>query len=187
MYCTRIFVVLLLLSPLGCGDAPRDQIQDASVITFDAQSIMRDASVRDARPFDSGPGRYDAGRPFDSGRPVDAGPICEGDYILCSLQVGSGCALTLGCDDDSECRGFATSCSYHRFSFSCNSQEGCYWNSFDERCSGVARSCRRFSSSFSCRRQDGCRWEERCSGEARQCRTLSEDLCTVQSRCRLSR
>jgi hypothetical protein len=110
---------------------------------------------------------------------------CTGSPLPCSLQTGTSCLLTLGCSDDSDCGGVASSCYLKLDSFSCSQQDGCYWSSSSQDCSGSARSCSGMFSRFSCENQDGCYYTERCSGSPLSCESLSLELCANQPGCRI--
>lgn len=108
---------------------------------------------------------------------------CSGAPLPCSLQTGASCTLTLGCTDDSECNGVASSCYTQFDSFSCNQQDGCYWSSASQDCSGSAHSCRTIFSQYSCESQEGCYYSARCGGTPRSCESLTLELCALQPGC----
>jgi len=110
-------------------------------------------------------------------------PFCDGVATPCSLLGGLQCGSSLGCHDDSRCGGVAESCYSQFDSYSCSSQDGCYWSSLSKNCSGSARSCSGYASSFSCESQDGCYFTARCAGTARSCRDVPVALCGTQPGC----
>ncbi len=110
-------------------------------------------------------------------------PYCSGSATPCSLLGESECTLALGCTDDSECSGVASSCYSQFSSYSCTSQEGCYWSTYTDSCSGSASSCYSQFSELSCALQEGCYWSSDCTGTATPCDTLLPALCEGQPGC----
>jgi hypothetical protein len=110
-------------------------------------------------------------------------PYCGGTAMPCSLLSGTECLLALGCGDNSTCSGVATSCYSLTTSFSCTSQDGCFWSSSSEDCSGSASSCSLQSSEYFCTSQEGCSWQSACNGSATPCADLPLSLCTEQPGC----
>ncbi len=110
-------------------------------------------------------------------------PYCGGTAMPCSLLSGTECLLALGCSDDSDCSGVATSCYSMTTSFACTSQDGCFWSSSSESCSGSASSCILQPSEYFCTSQEGCSWQGGCSGTATACADLPVSLCAEQPGC----
>lgn len=110
-------------------------------------------------------------------------PYCDGFATPCGLLGDVRCGSSLGCHDDSQCGGVAQSCYSQFDSYSCSSQDGCYWSTLSKSCSGSARSCSSYSSSFSCESQDGCYFTARCAGTARSCQEIPVALCGTQPGC----
>lgn len=110
---------------------------------------------------------------------------CTGVATPCSLLSSTQCSSALGCISDGDCNGVATSCYSLFDSFSCESQQGCYWSFTTDDCSGVSSSCFSQFSSFSCASQQGCYWSDGCSGAASSCSSLGAASCTLQPGCRL--
>ena len=128
-----------------------------------------------------------------SGRGVydcDAGsctrvPECRGSATPCGLLSTTQCGLSLGCRLDGDCSGLSTSCFSYFSSFSCGSQDGCFWSFSSDYCSGSSRSCSSYSFSSSCTSQDGCRWDQQCDGTPLSCSSLSPATCETQPGCYL--
>lgn len=114
-------------------------------------------------------------------------PYCTGFALPCSSLSGFECGSALGCRSDGDCSGVSRSCFSYSSSFSCNSQDGCFWSSFDDDCSGSSRSCFSMSSEFSCTGQDGCSWSDRCTGTpfVTDCEEESVALCDFTPGCRV--
>jgi hypothetical protein len=110
-------------------------------------------------------------------------PYCGGFATPCGLLTDSTCTSGLGCRDDSECSGSATGCYSQFDSFSCSSQDGCYWSSLSKSCSGSAHSCFSYSIRSSCEFQEGCYWTARCTGTPRDCNDVPVSLCSSQPGC----
>lgn len=178
-WCSACVVVACQLA-LGCaphrtrdGDAGVHG-PEGGVLTFDAAMLVR----VDAAPP---PGR-------DAGRDAhvvgsDAGHRCAGSAYSCSLVGATNCMLQLGCTSSGNCSGISTSCYSLFDSFSCGSQQGCYWSSSSRNCSGSAWPCDLESGSASCASQRGCYWERTCTGSAQPCSLLGEFECTGQLGC----
>lgn len=110
-------------------------------------------------------------------------PYCGGFATPCSLLSGVQCASALGCHDDSDCSGVASSC-YSQFDvYSCTSQDGCFWSSSSKNCSGSAHFCSSYSFGSSCESQKGCNWREACGGTPLACETTPVSTCTLQPGC----
>ncbi|MGE3635033.1 MAG: hypothetical protein AB7P00_34345 [Sandaracinaceae bacterium] len=192
--CTWASLALVLLSacdggpPLDDPDAGGVAGPSGSRLFFDAAMLTTRPDAGDLPP-DAGTGR-DAGPFRDAGPPphFDAGPRdreCAGIATSCSSLGSSTCLLQLGCRRDGDCTGSAYFCSSYHSSFSCSSQDGCYWLSGSDRCSGFASSCSSYTFSSGCNLQDGCRWTDRCAGVALSCATISVENCLSQSGCYL--
>jgi hypothetical protein len=110
-------------------------------------------------------------------------PYCGGLATPCSLLSDTSCASALGCRDDSQCGGVSESCYSQFSSFSCNSQDGCFWSSSSDDCSGSAHSCSSYSFDFGCQSQAGCYWTPRCSGTPEACEDTPVSLCAQQPGC----
>lgn len=115
--------------------------------------------------------------------PVRNLPTCTGSALSCGSRSLLGCTQGDGCRRVGDCEGFARSCYSQYSSYSCRSQDGCYWSTYSDNCSGSARSCSLYSGSTSCRGQDGCRWEEDCVGSATDCDNLGAASCGLQPGC----
>lgn len=112
------------------------------------------------------------------------GGSCLGSATPCSLLSLGDCSLALGCFPDGECSGVSSGCYGRIGSYSCASQDGCYWSTSSETCSGVSRSCFGFTNSVSCGGQDGCYWVRTCEGLAWSCSALSSAVdCELQPGC----
>jgi hypothetical protein len=100
----------------------------------------------------TGPG---SGRPYCTGFPTSCFGLSD---LECTSQPG--CRSSGG-----DCTGSARSCYSQFSSYSCNSQDGCYWSYSTQSCSGSATSCSYQSNSYSCEAQEGCTWSTPiCSG-----------------------
>ena len=119
------------------------------------------------------------------GGPGSGIPKCSGSATFCSLLSHSTCYTSLGCTDDSKCTGSSTSCYTYYSSYSCTSQEGCYWSSISKSCSGVSTSCYTMSTSVSCEYQEGCSWSDSCTGVPFACDTMTRGTCESQPGCYL--
>ena len=91
-------------------------------------------------------------------------PKCTGTPTPCSLLGQFECSGSLGCTWSGDCTGVSSSCYSQYDSYSCTSQEGCYWSSSSSSCSGSSWSCNLFSSQFTCTDQEGCSWRGDCTG-----------------------
>ena len=112
-----------------------------------------------------------------------SGLACKGSATPCSLLGPSQCATSLGCYEDGECAGSATSC-YSLFTMtSCMSQQGCYWSSTNDSCSGSAWSCTMFSGQYSCTDQQWCHWSDGCAGVPLPCEYFGPAECMAQPGC----
>lgn len=121
--------------------------------------------------------------PTASGGGASTG-TCGGYVTACSLLGSSSCLLTDGCSREEECEGTPSSCYNQFYSFSCYSQDGCVWSSYNDSCSGFARSCSSMSGSSSCVGQSGCRWSDDCTGVAKSCSSYVSALtCEGQPGC----
>ncbi len=108
---------------------------------------------------------------------------CRGVAASCSSRTSGTCASVRGCSTEGECDGLSSSCYSQYSSYSCTSQQGCYWSSLNKSCSGSARSCRLFSGSSSCVSQNGCSWRYTCEGVSTACVLLGEFDCEQQPGC----
>jgi hypothetical protein len=109
---------------------------------------------------------------------------CRGLARPCALLSDVNCSLALGCSTSGTCGGFASSCYSRYSSYSCDSQDGCYWSSSSSQCSGSARSCRTYATSTSCVFQNGCSWTSTCEGVPWSCSSLPTELdCNLQPGC----
>lgn len=107
---------------------------------------------------------------------------CAGTIPSCSTLSGSECLSVLGCSDDSECSGVASSCYSQFGTFACSSQDGCYYASGS--CGGSAKSCSSFDSEFTCGGQEGCSWSSSCSGvPIKDCSDYSPEYCDLGVGC----
>jgi hypothetical protein len=121
----------------------------------------------------------------ERGGPGSGVPYCTGFPTPCGLLSGVQCISATGCSDDSECSGFATSCYSLFDSYSCSSQEGCFWSTYSKNCSGSAQSCSGMPGEYSCASQHGCFWSGGCTGTAKACEKQFVSLCTNQPGCQL--
>lgn len=112
-------------------------------------------------------------------------PYCSGFPTPCSLLSSLQCIGAYGCKDDSHCAGVASSCYSQFDSYSCSSQDGCYWSTSSKSCSGSARSCSSMLGSGTCALQDGCYWTGGCTGTPEACEEQYQTLCTNQPGCTL--
>ncbi|HET7545110.1 MAG TPA: hypothetical protein VFK05_34835 [Polyangiaceae bacterium] len=112
-------------------------------------------------------------------------PYCAGAATPCSLLTSLECIGATGCSDDSHCAGVSTSCYSEYTSYSCTSQEGCYWSTSSKSCSGSSYSCSSMPGSGTCALQDGCYWTGGCSGTPRSCEDQYPSLCSNQPGCSL--
>jgi hypothetical protein len=112
-------------------------------------------------------------------------PTCTGTATPCSLLSSTACLSTLGCTDSSYCSGVSAGCYSMYSSYSCSSQPGCYWSSYDKDCSGYSESCSSQYSSYSCSNVSGCSWRAACTGIPLACSSLSTASCLSQQGCRL--
>ena len=110
-------------------------------------------------------------------------PYCGGSATPCSLLSSSQCIAAEGCVDDSACTGIATGCYSLFDSYSCSSQQGCYWSTYSNSCSGSAFPCSLSAGSLSCAFQQGCFWTGGCTGVATSCSSEPVSLCTSQPGC----
>ena len=108
---------------------------------------------------------------------------CTGVAWSCSAAPTSNCGSVLGCVSSGECQGVSSSCYSQYSSYSCISQEGCYWSTYDDSCSGSSWSCYLFSGSSSCVMQEGCYWHRTCEGVSTSCSLLTVATCTDQLGC----
>jgi len=189
---TLLGMLIALGSLAGCDggggsrgmDAGRVPRPEGGVIIFDAAMIGADEGPPPAP--DLGPERRDLGRGDRDLGPRDGGGggFCSG-FISCGdLVTLSSCIGRDGCDWDGECRGIAQSCYSQFYSYSCSSQDGCYWSYSTDSCSGSARSCRLYSGGSTCRGQDGCYWDDECTGVATSCSDyLTATSCSGQRGC----
>lgn len=129
----------------------------------------------DAAPHDAG---------GETTSPDGSGPHCTGVATPCSLVAN--CASVMGCTSGGSCSGVSTSCYSEFSSYSCDSQQGCVWDSSSSSCSGFSWSCDSFSGSYTCIDQDGCNWTDGCQGTALPCDTLTVTDCTKQPGCSVS-
>lgn len=177
--------VLTVTTLAACGGAP-DDLADASAPRGPAGGrLVFDASMLED-PIDAWvPPVPDAGGSRDAGPPPDAGGerTCTGLSTSCSSIGAISCTSQRGCRVDGECTGSARSCYSIFDSYTCYSQDGCYWSSSGRDCGGSASSCRTYSFRSSCTSQDGCRWEDRCDGVATPCSLLAEWECELQRGC----
>jgi hypothetical protein len=114
-------------------------------------------------------------------------PKCAGTPTPCSLLGEFECASSLGCSWSADCSGAASSCYLQYDSFSCTSQDGCYWSSSSSSCSGSATSCRLLSAQYLCTSQDGCYWNGSCIGTPLEstCDEIAAALCDYTPGCTL--
>lgn len=110
-------------------------------------------------------------------------PKCTGTATPCSLLSGLSCLDSLGCTDSSRCSGISTSCYSLYSSYTCSSQDGCYWSSSSSSCSGSSYMCSSFSSSGSCGLQEGCSWTSSCTGVPLGCDDYTPGTCYTQPGC----
>jgi hypothetical protein len=110
---------------------------------------------------------------------------CAGTAWSCSIAPTTNCASVMGCRSGGECTGISTSCYSMYSSYSCGSQEGCYWSSSSSYCSGSSWSCDLFSGDLSCIYQDGCYWHDTCEGVSTPCSLMSAGTCYDQPGCYL--
>lgn len=108
---------------------------------------------------------------------------CHGLAPTCSSRSYATCSSVRGCSVSGECTGVSRGCYSIYSSYSCTSQQGCYWSSLNQNCSGSSRSCRSFSGSLSCVSQEGCDWEDTCEGVSTSCLLLGEYDCELQPGC----
>lgn len=109
--------------------------------------------------------------------------VCAGYATSCAALPGSLCNLSQGCSQTSKCSGVSSSCYSQFDSYSCGSQEGCYWSSSSKSCSGSSWSCSSFFSQVSCIDQEGCHWDTTCQGSATPCSLMSLTYCSSQPGC----
>ncbi len=121
----------------------------------------------------------------ERGGPGSGVPYCGGFATPCGLLSDLECIGATGCSDDSMCSGFATSCYSLFDSYSCSSQDGCYWSTSSKSCSGSAHSCSGEPGEFSCNDQKGCYWTGGCKGTPEACDKQFVSLCTEQPGCTL--
>lgn len=112
-------------------------------------------------------------------------PYCTGAATPCGQLVAGQCPTAQGCKVKGTCVGSANFCSSLHSSYSCISQQGCVWSSYNQKCSGFAWSCDLFSSSTTCINQLYCAWDLGCEGTATPCTELSEATCELQPGCQL--
>jgi len=110
-------------------------------------------------------------------------PYCGGVATSCALLSGLSCTSASGCTDDSRCAGVSSSCYSQFDSYSCTSQDGCYWSTTSKSCSGSSRPCSYYSGQLSCALQEGCYWTGGCTGVPRACEDQFVSLCTNQPGC----
>lgn len=121
----------------------------------------------------------------DRGGPGSGVPTCTGYATSCALLGGTSCLTAFGCKDASRCSGISSSCYSKYSSYTCSSQEGCYWSAVTSNCSGSSSSCSTMLSSLSCTYQDGCSWLSNCTGVPDACDTFPPSLCENQPGCYL--
>lgn len=133
----------------------------------------------------TGTGGTDPGKPGAGGSGGGSGPgeSCRGVASPCSARTAATCSSVKGCTSGGECTGVSSSCYSQFSSYSCNSQQGCFWSSLNESCSGSAWSCSSMSGSATCTSQRGCSWDTTCEGVATSCSALSESECSSQPGC----
>ena len=118
--------------------------------------------------------------------PGSGNPYCAGAPTACALLSDATCGFTDGCLDNSKCSGIADGCYVQFSSYSCISQQGCYWSSSSSSCSGAAESCNLMSGSYSCVSQQGCFWSGGCTGVAQPCSQQLISDCSIQPGCSLT-
>lgn len=148
---------------------------EGGVLTFDGAMLVHVDAARL-------PDAYVPGHDAHVG-PSDAGHRCTGVAQPCTLVGSSSCTLQRGCTRTGDCTGVATGCYSLFDSFSCGSQDGCYWSSSGSYCSGSAYSCSIESGSSLCISQRGCSYTYTCTGAVTPCSLLGEFECPDQLGC----
>ncbi len=115
-------------------------------------------------------------------------PSCVGEVTRCGQvsNLESYCHALAGCFYVSpKCTGFPKSCYSMSTSYTCGSQPGCFWSSYNDDCSGSAWNCSMGYTHLTCTDIDGCSWgQSDCSGSAFECDTFDEeDRCNDQLGC----
>ncbi len=164
---------------MACGDSETCQDHTAGTFCIGANICVQSCTTGTECPSLT---RCNEASWCERGGPGSGVPECAGSATLCSL-LPSGQCRALGCRSNDKCEGFSTGCYSLFSSFSCSSQQGCYWSSSSRDCSGVARSCSGFASDVGCTGQAGCSWSEQCTGVAESCETLSLNQCALQPGC----
>ena len=147
---------------------------EGGVLTFDAAMLVR---------VDAGAMPHDAGHSDTHVTGIDAGHRCTGVAESCSLVGSTSCISQRGCTRSGNCSGLESLCYDFFDSFSCGSQDGCYWSSLTRSCAGSAWPCHLESGTASCSSQRGCSWTYTCTGSATPCSLLLQSECSLQLGC----
>lgn len=116
---------------------------------FDAVPECLNEMLVDCRPL------YVAERGSSQGENVSTGGVfASGGYMPTAGSFATGGVPAPA----AECQGVSSSCFSMFSSFSCASQQGCYWSSSSDSCSGFSWPCSSMYSSFGCSSQQGCYW-----------------------------
>ena len=183
------------LAPLGilllanCGPAPIDPTPPTPP-TPPSKMTPPDKMTPPTPPTHGGPTDMGPSEGDMTPTPPPAVASCKGKPVIASCSERDGlqysCSSVKGCTPtDETCDGVADSCSWLFSSFTCTSQQGCYWSSVGSgSCSGIARSCSSVSVS-SCYQQSGCHWVQSvCNGVPMACDTFTDaNDCYAQTGC----
>lgn len=171
----------LVATPRSADYEPLDIPAASVTLAFECPLAVLDSV---SPPSTGGQPGTGGGGTGGSGTGGGGGGACRGSATPCTLVSGSECTFALGCRTGGTCSGSAWSCYSMYGSYSCGSQDGCYWSSASSQCSGSARSCSSYTTSTGCTYQDGCRWRENCEGTPWSCTSLSSKFdCDLQPGC----
>jgi len=156
-------LVVATIAVSGCGSHRPPELPSGTVLEFDAAMLHpSDAGIVVGHDAAGADGHVVGTDAHVTGS--DAGHSCTGVAESCTTVGASGCLSQRGCSPGGQCTGLATLCFDLFDSFSCGSQDGCYWSSSTMYCSGSAWSCDLESGSATCTSQQGCHWTTTCTG-----------------------